>query len=278
LADARPSAFLVGRVLDREGRVPQQVQVIASDAASGRGDFWPVDEHGAFRCGPLLPGDWNLSVRAPGRPNSERQRFTLAADETRDVGAITLVEPGRVLVHVTLGAGVPLERVFCQLATEGAKDGESLQPSPDTPGTWVSGPRAPGDYVAMISAGSGGPEDVFIVHAEAPVHVTEGEDAHVQLFAEAGVAMSLRIISREEKPAPAVVVVRDVAGVEVVRRSVYWNEPRPGSTDSVGYVSIVGRPGPYAVRVERDGNAVIEQGVTLPPGANIAPDVPITLP
>jgi Carboxypeptidase regulatory-like domain len=278
IADARPSAFVSGRVLAADGSVPPQVKVIAASAMSGMGDSSSLDASGVFHRGPLVPGDWDIVVLSPGRKQRNVGRFTLAADETRDIGTITLGDPGHVLVHVTLGAGVPVERVFCGLSSKGNRYGDSLKPAPDAASTWISGPVEPGDYVASVGPGSGGAEDVFVVPAEAPVHVEPGQEARVELFAEAGVAMSLKLVSHEVKPAAATVIAKDASGAEVVHRDVYWNEPREGSTDSVGFVSLIGRPGPYAVSVESGGKVVVEQGVTLPGGVNVAPDVEVVVP
>jgi hypothetical protein len=131
----------------------------------------------------------------------------------------------------------------------------------------------------MLWAGSGGSDDVFIVPVEAPVTVEMGQQAQVELLAERGTALNILVVSRRSEPPPATVIVTDAAGTEVLRRSVYWNAPRPGETESAGYVSLMGRPGDlYALTVLCEGEVVAEQEFSMPAGVNIGPDVRIVLP
>ena len=88
-ADARRSAFFVGRVLDARGNVPELGTVAASDPNTGNGEPKTIQaDTGDFRLGPLLPGTWDLYVLVSGHPPLKFGRFTLAADETHDVGTM----------------------------------------------------------------------------------------------------------------------------------------------------------------------------------------------
>jgi RNA polymerase sigma factor (sigma-70 family) len=125
--DARSTAFVIGRVLDARGRVPELAKVITMDVSTGRGQSSTLDpDTGTFRCGPLRGGDWDLFVLAQGYPQLRVARLTLVEDETRDIGTVTLSDPGRVIVHVDLAAGVTIERLFLNLDASHGQGGGRL--------------------------------------------------------------------------------------------------------------------------------------------------------
>jgi hypothetical protein len=269
----------VGRVLDSGGRVPELTSVIAAAGETHAGDPRNIDSHtGAFRCGPLMPGEWDLVVLSQGHTNFHVGHFTLAPGETRDVGAVVLPAPARVVLRVRLDAGVTVDRIVCALDSKAGGPTGSLQLEEGTEPVWVSAPVEPGDYVVSLGSGSGGAEDAFVLAARADVHVEPGRDTPVELFAERGVAQGLHVTSLRSPPPKTTVIVTDAAGVEVQRRSVYWNDPRPGRSEHEGWVSFIGRPGGYTARIECEDGFVLEYGISVPGGVNIAPDVEVSVP
>jgi hypothetical protein len=102
-AAAIPSAVLRGRVVDVDGspfgdralevsRVRDRWERVASGATAG---------DGAFRFGPLGPGDYQLNL--PGWSDEQRReltKFTVRAQETIDLGNLVLPRPAILLVEV----------------------------------------------------------------------------------------------------------------------------------------------------------------------------------
>jgi len=117
LADAMiPTATITGRLLDTDGRAPQQAQVRCSSAGLRWEPSAEVDAAtGAFRIGPLPPGTWRLQGSVgEGRENRRsawNEPFALAARETRDVGVIEMPKTGAIVVTATGPDGAPLDKL-----------------------------------------------------------------------------------------------------------------------------------------------------------------------
>lgn len=273
-----PSAFLMGRLLDTAGQVPAQVMVAASDARTGRGELEPLDATGAFRCGPLRPGAWELHAVLRGQPNHPLGRFELVAGETRDVGALLLPRPGRLVVHASLPPGADPGRCVCHARSSAGRDAGLLDLQEGATATWASGPLEPGGYEVTLQWASGGPDDVFIVPASAAARVEEGRDTRVDLLVQRGVAQAIRLHS-PRVPAPAAhVAVTDAAGREVLSRDVRWYSLEEAGPEDDDYHALVGLPGPYTLRVTCAGVVVAERGFELPAGVNLADEVIVELP
>jgi hypothetical protein len=129
-----------------------------------------------------------------------------------------------------------------------------------------------------VGPASGSGEDIFVVPVQAIAHVEAGHDASVTLRAEPGTAVNIHLLTLHPSSQPTIVRATDAAGSEVLRRSVYWNEPRPGELEREGFVGLVGHPGVYTVTVECEGQVLAEQVITVPAGVNMGPEVRITLP
>jgi len=277
-AAEEPSAFLVGRLLDTAGQVPGLAMVGASDVRTGRGELVALDATGAFRCGPLRPGAWDLRASVKGHPQHRLGQYDLVAGETRDVGTLLLPRPGRLVVHASLPPGADPGTCHCSARSTEGRDAGTFTLQDGVAPAWTSGPLSPGEYEVSLMAGSGGPGDVFIVPARATARVDEGRDTRVDLVAQRGVAQSVRLHS-PRVPAPAArVVVTDGTGQEVLARDVLWYSYEESGPDDDGYVSFVGLPGAYTLRVLCDGAVVVERGFELPASANVAEQVLVELP
>ncbi|MBK6939588.1 MAG: sigma-70 family RNA polymerase sigma factor [Planctomycetes bacterium] len=93
---------VVGQVVDANGRAVVGIEVYAHRAeADGGGFAWSrADEAGAFRVGPLTPGTFTLTIRAPGlAPFVAAHTFGTTA-ETWDLGDVALAAGGQILAHV----------------------------------------------------------------------------------------------------------------------------------------------------------------------------------
>ncbi len=279
LADARPSAFLLGRLLDTQGHVPEQAIILAIDPVLGASEQGtPQADTGAFRLGPLRPGEWELRAFVKDHPQVELGRFTLVAGETRDLGALVLPSPGRLVVSVTLPAGVEPGSTFCGARPPDGRPWAELGLAGGSPPTWTSGALLPGDYVLEVATRTMGPDTVFIVPLMASVRVEAGADTRVDLVAERGVIQGLVLRTQRAEPPETIVRVLDAAGTEVRRRSVHWNRRDENSTQSEGYPSFIGRAGRYTVKIECDGVAMPDVVVEIPPGAGDVPSVEVDVP
>src|SRR6185503_15838276 len=107
--ERRPSAYLMGRILDPDGKPvrPKSIWGRREDELGSVGaPEWSEDER--FRLGPLLSGSYQLSFSVEGFPGS-RLDVVLAEGEERDLGDIVLARPGhaRITMHGRDGLAIP---------------------------------------------------------------------------------------------------------------------------------------------------------------------------
>jgi len=84
------SSSLVGTVLDPSSAVVPNAAVTATDQETGAVRAVTTDSAGTFRFLNLTPGQYNLSITVTGFKSITEKGITLAAQETRDVGKLTL--------------------------------------------------------------------------------------------------------------------------------------------------------------------------------------------
>ena len=84
------SSSLVGTVLDPSSAVVPNASVTATDQETGAVRTVITDSSGTFRFLNLTPGQYSLPVTVTGFKNITEKGITLAAQETRDVGKLTL--------------------------------------------------------------------------------------------------------------------------------------------------------------------------------------------
>lgn len=84
------SSSLVGTVLDPSSAVVPNAAVTATDTETGAVRAVNTDSSGTFRFLNLAPGEYSLSVTVTGFKNITLKGITLAAQETRDAGKLTL--------------------------------------------------------------------------------------------------------------------------------------------------------------------------------------------
>ncbi|HEX5010489.1 MAG TPA: carboxypeptidase-like regulatory domain-containing protein [Planctomycetota bacterium] len=275
-----PSAWIVGRLLDDAGHVPELATVGAAEAATGilREPRAPDAKTGDFRVGPLAPGEWDFYLIVGGHPPSKGRHCTLAPDETLDVGSIVLATPGRIILHVTLPPGAQAGNVMC-----GAKPKEHswptmLKPMDGEPDSWISDYVDPGDYEVYVGGGSGDADTVFIVAQTVAAHVEGGADTRLEVLAERGTAQSIELHTERESPPPTNVLVLGPDGSDVVDNGIRWYDMDGDGRDDDGYVSFVGLPGEYTLRVTSEGKVVEERSFSLSASVNIAPGIEVNLP
>src|SRR5580765_984035 len=84
------SSSLVGTVLDPSSAVVPNAAVIATDQETGAVRAVTTDSSGVFRFLNLTPGEYSISITVTGFKNISEKGITLAAQETRDVGRLSL--------------------------------------------------------------------------------------------------------------------------------------------------------------------------------------------
>ena len=84
------SSSLVGTVLDPSSAVVPNAAVTATDQETGAVRAVTTDSAGTFRFLNLTPGEYNLSITVTGFKSITEKGIVLAAQETRDVGKLTL--------------------------------------------------------------------------------------------------------------------------------------------------------------------------------------------
>ena len=85
------SSSLVGTVLDPSSAVVPNAAVTATDEETGATRASVTDSSGVFRFLNLTPGQYSLSITVTGFKNISLKQIALAAQETRDVGRLSLV-------------------------------------------------------------------------------------------------------------------------------------------------------------------------------------------
>jgi hypothetical protein len=275
-ASARQTAGVFGRVADGQGALRPDVEVMlaavgASFAVTGKFD----GTSGEFSFDKARAGDYELHVIVRHQSLLKIPVPALLPGEHRDLGTIMLAEPGRIVVHATLPAGVDPANVLC--AVKNGAGGGHFKLDSSLASTWSSDPIAAGDYTVALASGSGDEHSVFFMPLQAAVRVEAGRDARVDLVAERGVAQMIWVATQRDPPPQAFLVVIDAGGAELRRVESSWGEPLHGPGSQAG-LSFIGRPGPYKLRVEAEGQLVAELDFNVPAGMNIGPDVRLSLP
>jgi hypothetical protein len=84
------SSSLVGTVLDPSSAVVPNAAVTATDQETGAVRAVVTDSSGVFRFLNLTPGEYSISITVTGFKNISEKGIVLAAQETRDVGRLSL--------------------------------------------------------------------------------------------------------------------------------------------------------------------------------------------
>lgn len=140
--DQVPSAFVTGRVVDeRGGAVDADLAPWRAGSDSVR--LWRSDSGtGAFRLGPLVPGDYRLELDSARLGRARGGTFTLATGQTLALPDVVMATPGTAVVTVTM---------FGRPATSGSvtfhrADGTASEPCTIDQGTATHTTLAPGHW------------------------------------------------------------------------------------------------------------------------------------
>src|SRR5258708_31551258 len=97
------SSSMVGTVLDPANAVVPGAPVTLTDKDTGGIRSTVTDSSGLFRFLDLPPGNYSVSVRAPGFKGFTQASVTVEANQTRDIGKVSL-EIGNTSETVTVVA------------------------------------------------------------------------------------------------------------------------------------------------------------------------------
>ena len=188
----RPSAFIVGRLVDADGAPVLEVELMHFPSGGGEPLAHVPDADGRFRIGPLRPGEYWLHAWAPGPLEGHMPQFALQADETKDVGNLVLERCGWMRVRAVakgggaLPAGTVLEDVALGEEDSGRRISfEGLQGR--------SGPLGVGTYLVRARGGSWCAPDV-------EVEVRPGATAEIELAFEPATERRIDVVFADGVP------------------------------------------------------------------------------
>jgi RNA polymerase sigma factor (sigma-70 family) len=172
-----PTARLAGRIVRPDGKPATRAQISATERKGAWSGIVGPSEQGAFRLGPLVPGEWRLTIRAEGLPQLTTEWRTLAADEKVELGTIWLVAGGTVRVEVHAPDGLaPRMSLRAGARYYGLRGGgRVLRSDPVPPGA------------CQISVHGEGVGSQIV-----PVHVRAGEETKARVTVEAGYEQRFR--------------------------------------------------------------------------------------
>jgi RNA polymerase sigma-70 factor (ECF subfamily) len=139
---AAATARLTGVVLGPDGHgVPNAHVSALPDVTPTSVTYVATDADGRFTTGVVPPGEWRISVSSAEFPVTTSAPFSVAANQTRDVGAIALATGGRIALEVAGERMRAWVRVYT--ADGGRHDAFEITDGATRP---RSGALTPGDY------------------------------------------------------------------------------------------------------------------------------------
>jgi hypothetical protein len=301
--DTRRSAWVEARLLHPDGTpavgvwaylalagqhiVTARLQPAAPDRASGR-----------VRLGPLAPGDYQLFAWSQEPPSTCQGLLAvtgLLANETRDVGVMTLLDPGLLRVRLDLPEGVDAQAqvTLGMVHTDAARAGVFVRGKWTRAGDTWSTPLEPGDYRLQVSV-----EGVGV--ASASVAMAAGRDTELTLPVERGVStrITFELPGAGHDPPDLAINVRDANGRLALEASTDHTMPEwkavtdhmassgmdvpsfPPGEDPAGrprrrVLNWLFAPGSYTVSARFEGGAPVERAFEVPPspGSTVRLDV-----
>jgi sarcosine oxidase gamma subunit len=199
----------------------------------------PTDADGRFTTDALPPGEWRISVSSAGFPVTTSAPFSVAAHQTRDVGAIALSAGGRITLEV---AGERLHAWVFAYAIDGAR--HDAFEIPDGATSRCSGPLAPGDYrIELVGEEVAAQSLAFSIRA--------GADTPLRLELRRGVRQVVALALPGDVEFKSGVMVRIERGGEVVAHGAVFVPRGSERVEDVNWLS----PGDYVVTASGEGRS-----------------------
>jgi RNA polymerase sigma factor (sigma-70 family) len=200
-----PSAYLLGRVLDPDGTPVRPTQMWArrtDDLDSIGAPTWSEGER--FRLGPMLAGEYELSLSVEGLPGLVME-LRVEEGEEHDLGDLALPHTGNAVLTLRPPEGGSIEQPFTMLLMHG-RFGCRLTSTDGL--TFESDPLWPGKYTLRVQSGNAAPE------RPVEIEVRPGETtlAEIRTVAARTLRFDFRVPDGERPPARVRLEVRDSAG------------------------------------------------------------------
>lgn len=252
---ARPTARLRGRVLDGDGAVPAETQLMLTPGPGRSGVASPPDEDGTFALGPRPPGSHVLTVFTRDHAAHVTAPFTLVAGQELDLGTIVLEAPGYLRVRARSTDGPLPANAIAGLTL--LRDGRWAGGVQFTGEQGLSGPLEPGNYVLS------GHEDDWCA-PDTLVTIAPGETSELELeFEPAGRQEFVFAVPPRDKSRFFDLWVRDERGNLTHH---HWTGYRPGDSYSASASGLL--PGVYSFEARTDvGRAAVGTFTVGPPDA-----------
>lgn len=252
---AASTVRVVGTVIAPDGTPSKNTSVYGIREGGSSESIEATDDNGHFELGPYPPGTWTVYVRSREYPTFLSSPRVLAANETLDLGTITLQQGGTAVVRRLddgeakarfIGTGIGLKRSI-GFSTVGD--------------TKRSSATVPGDYL-LLTSGKG------IACTATPYTVRAGEETVIDVHVKKGTQQLLKVTRADgAKVKPFSVYVR--RGKELVAR--VWARAKPDGS-AVGETWLL--PGDYTLTGTKGD---LTGATTFSVGAAAGPTASITL-
>lgn len=240
VADTRPSARVVGGVVDARGKALGEARIWATMIGPNRYVIAEAeDPSGAFAVEDLPPGRYRLTVTTPVAPSHVMGEHELAAGKTLDLGLIEIADPALLVVHVRGPGGDAPEGASVELRTEhGHKSPISI--AFETRARARSGPAPAGRYSVLVRAPG-------CATAQRIVALVAGETRDLEVELVPGVECRFSfVVSGPEIPPGIAARLVDESG----EFALLCFAPDPKRTGRMEFVELL-TPGRYTLRAER---------------------------
>jgi hypothetical protein len=251
---ATADAFLSGRLLDRDGRVPEGVQLFLQASRGGVGSRRVTLNlaTGEFLHGPLVPGDYLLARVQPGRPDAALEVTALASGERRVLPDWIVPRGARLVVRVEGSTEARASPAQCRLLA--ARGFSAVRDVVDGIADFAD--LAPGDYIVRVNGGAGASEPLDVT-------IREARDESVTLRLHPAVSVTLRLLLPDRPREPLVIPSAWLSAHGTHDESARVLVPDLHGAPFDWPVSVP--PGRYLLRVNLAMDAISEHEVVIAP-------------
>lgn len=208
-----------------------------------------TDNAGRFEIGPYPEGTWRITVRSSDYPTFRSEWKALGANETWELGTISLQHGGTATVTQT--GNTELKAYF--VATDPKL--ETFVGFQTVDGVKRSTPMLPGEYL-LLTTGKG------VAASSQRFTVRAGEDTQLECAVQAGIAQPIRVARANGKKLEPFSVLIHRGAIYCGR--VYARAQRDGSLLADAYLA----PGTYTATAELDGvSGTVNLTVGTAPGS-----------
>ena len=208
-----PSVYITGRVVDSRGAAV--VAKINAFAHRMGPDGVTTDSKGAFKIGPLQPGEIEVWIEPTGLERIELIETNVAANETRSLGRVTVPDTARLDVVLRRADGGELDAPKARLE---APSGGWTPLYDDGTGVLTSGATYVGTFELVLEARNG-------LERRVQVELKANENQRVEYALAPASRRRVTIQTLDGEPLGRLhMVVRDASGVQLLEQR--WRGPK----------------------------------------------------